>query len=68
MTRKLTIQDCRDAGFCISPGVKEACAAHGINFRQLVREGVPLEQVENIEEISVQRAVAIANKRIDSHG
>jgi hypothetical protein len=68
MSRKLTIQDCRDAGFCISPGVKEACREHGVDFRQLIRSGVPLEQVEHIDDISVQRAVAIAIRRSENDG
>ena len=68
MSRKLTIQDCRDAGFCINPGVKAACKTHGVDFRQLVREGVPLEQVENINDVSVQRAVQIAITRSEKNG
>jgi len=68
VTRLLTIQDCRDAGFCINPGVKEACKLHGVDFRQLVREGVPLESVENIDDVSVQRAVSIAKARIEKNG
>jgi hypothetical protein len=68
MTGKLTINDCRAAGFCINPGVKTACKTHGVDFRQLIREGVPLEQVENIQDISVQRAVEIAKKRISEDG
>ena len=68
MSRKLTIQDCRDAGFCINPGVKDACKLHGVDFRQLVREGVPLEQVENINDVSVQRAVQIAITRSEKNG
>jgi hypothetical protein len=68
MSGRLTIQDCRDAGFCINPGVKAACKLHGIDFRQLVKEGVPLEQVENLNDINVQRAVGIAKNRIEKNG
>lgn len=68
MTDRLTIQDCRAAGFCINPGVKTACKIHDIDFRQLVRVGVPLTAVENINDLSVKRAVAIAKKRIENNG
>ena len=68
MTRKLTIQDCRDAGFCIHPGVKEACRKYNIDFRKLVKEGIPLEQVENLPDANVKRAVGIAEKRIKKNG
>lgn len=68
MTEKLTIQDCRDAGFCINPGVKDACKLHGVDFRKLVQQGVPLTEVENINDLSVRRAVAIARRRIEKNG
>lgn len=68
MTDKLTIQDCRDAGFCIHPGVKKACETYGINFRLLVKAGIPLAEVESLPDANVVRAVSIAKKRIARDG
>jgi len=68
MTDKLTIQDCRDAGFCIHPGVKKACETYNINFRLLVKVGIPLSEVENLPDANVMRAVGIARKRIERDG
>lgn len=62
-TQKVTIHDCRKAGFCVS-GVKTACNSLGLDFKTLVREGLPLEEIELIEDVNVQRAVQVAKERI----
>lgn len=67
MVDRLTIQDCRDVGFCINPGVKSACATHGIDFRQFVKEGIPLSELEHLDDINVRRAVARAKERIEKN-
>ncbi len=67
MTDRLTVQDCRDAGYCVT-GLRAACERHNQNFRQLFKEGLPLENLENIDDLSVKRAVGIARRRIERHG
>ena len=68
MTDKLTIHDCRRAGFCIRAGVKPACEALGFDFRTFVREGIPLSEFESIKDVNVQRAVMFAKERIEKDG
>jgi len=68
MTDKLTIQDCRDVGFCIFPGVKAACAKHNIDFRDFVKNGTPLTELEGLDDANVKRAVERAKERIASGG
>lgn len=68
MTDKLTVQDCRDVGFCIFPGVKAACAKHDIDFRSFVKHGVPLTELADLNDANVKRAVERARERIASGG
>lgn len=67
MTDRLTINDCREAGYCVS-GVRRACESFGVDFRTLVKEGVPLSKLESIEDANLQRAIAVARKRIETDG
>lgn len=64
MTDKLTIQDCRDIGFCIQKGVKPKCAALGVDFRIFARDGLDLEQARAFGDGQIDLAVAQAEKRI----
>lgn len=64
MTDKVTIADCRAAGFCIRQGVKPKCDALGLDFRQLVKDGLPLSEIKPINDSQVQRIVGIAEARI----
>lgn len=66
MIDKLTVQDCRDVGFCVS-GVKRACGVHAQDFKHMVRHGLPLVEMEKLEDINVRRACIKARERID-HG
>jgi len=63
VTDKLTIHDCRKVGFCIK-GVKRACVVHGQDFKTLVREGLPLSEMDKLDDISVKRACDKARERI----
>lgn len=68
MSGRLTVADVRAAGFCLS-GVRRQCAVLGVDFRQFVREGVPLEVAAAVDDALVQKAVEIARKREEgSHG
>lgn len=68
MTDKITIQDCRAAGYCINPGVKKVCEEHGIDFRSFVRNGLDIEVAETYDSAFIQRVIGFAKKRIAEHG
>lgn len=57
----ITINHCRKAGWCVS-GVRRFCAQNNLDFRRLVREGVPVEEVEGIDCALIAKAVEIAKK------
>lgn len=63
MTGKLTIQDIRHAGFCVKGSILHARRL-GLDDRKLVREGLPLSEVDGIDDLNVQRCIAVAKGRI----
>ena len=67
MSGLVTIDDCRAAGYCVS-GVRRHCAAIGIDFRELVKVGIPLDIAEKIEDAAVRRIVLKAKERLTKDG
>ena len=61
MSDRVTIQHVRRAGWCMS-GVRPYCQRVGIDFRRLVREGIPISEVEGVDDHMIQTAVEIAKK------
>lgn len=59
MSDRVTIHHCRKAGFCLT-GVRRHCATVGLDFRQLVKEGLPVADLENINDAAIMRCVEIA--------
>lgn len=62
MSDRLTVNDARRAGFCVS-GIKRKCEALGVNFRAFVRNGLPVEEAEKFNDGSIQKAIEIAKAR-----
>lgn len=58
----LTIRDCRSCGFCVK-GVKIKCPELGIDFKRLVKEGIPVSELEQIEDHHLQVALEKARER-----
>lgn len=61
MSDLVTIHHCRKAGLCVS-GVRRHCALIGVDFRRLVKDGIPLAEVEDMEDAMVQRIISIARQ------
>ena len=49
-------------------GARRHCTTLGLDFRKLVREGLPLSDMEAIRDGNVQRSVAVAKERIAANG
>ncbi len=67
MTDKITIGDCRAAGYCVK-GVRNHCDLLGLDFRKLVKEGLLISDVEHINDSAVQRSLEKARERISKRG
>ena len=46
----ITAADIKSAGYCLHIGARRWCAAHGIDFRRLMREGIPVADVAHIDD------------------
>lgn len=62
MSHRVEIRDVRAAGLCLS-GTRRHCAAVGLDFRRLVKEGLPMEEVAHLDDALVQRVVSAARER-----
>jgi len=59
---RVTVDDYRAAGLC-SSGVRRACTTFGIDFRRLVREGIPIVEIEHIDDANLQNVITKAKER-----
>ena len=59
---KATIQDAVDIGFC-AKGVRKWFTASGLDFRDFVRHGIPVEQLEATGDARALAVAAQARKR-----
>ena len=55
----VTIQHCRDEGFCVS-GIRDWFAAHDLDFRGFVRNGIAAEDLLATGDDLARRVVARA--------
>jgi hypothetical protein len=67
MTGNLTINDCRAAGYCVT-GIRDHCVLLGFDFRRLVREGIPLEDLAGLDDQIVRKCVEKATEREAENG
>ncbi len=47
-------------GVLCADGIRDWCARHDVDLRQLAEEGLPIAQAEAIDDAFAQRVVAIA--------
>ena len=63
----ITVQDIRALGigekYCVR-GCRLMCYKHGISFQTLIKQGIPIKDIEHIEDIMVLKIIEIAKERI----
>lgn len=59
---RMTLADCREAGYC-GRGVREKFDLLGLDFRRLVKEGIPVEELRHIDDAQIQRLVDMIDGR-----
>ncbi len=59
---KVTVADIRQAGFCVS-GIKQFCQQHNIDFRELIKDGIDITELEHIDDIMVKQVIEQAIER-----
>ncbi len=50
------------AGVLCAPGIREWCRQRGVDLHQLATEGLPIAQVDAIDDAYAQRAAALARE------
>jgi len=49
-------------GVLCAEGIRAWCARHGVDYHALIREGMPIEQAEAIDDAFARRVCAIARE------
>lgn len=63
MTGRVYARDALKAGFCRG-GIKLKCEMHGIDFQSFRKNGLPIEEVEAVDDVQLKRTVEAAKARI----
>lgn len=58
---RITIDDIRKAGHCVR-GIKEVCEAHGVDFKDFVRNGMPIDRARRIDNAFLRRVISIVER------
>lgn len=53
---RITVQHCRELGYCLR-GVRQFCDQGGIDFRDFVKNGFPLEKAREMNDGRVNRLI-----------
>ena len=61
---KVELKHLRQLGFC-RKGARKVCAAIGVDWNQLRTIGIPLTQLEPINDVSVQQLVTLVKDQAD---
>lgn len=59
----LTMQDLRRAGHCAN-GIRLFFAQHNLDLGKLVREGIPTEELEHIDDVNLQEVIREIKKEV----
>lgn len=60
---RLTMADLRSAGHC-ARGIRQFFDKHGLDVAQLVREGVPEDELAHIDDANLKQALGVARARV----
>lgn len=55
---RVTIYDVNRAGYCVK-GIRDWCRQQGIPFRDFVKNGIPISEVEKMDDAIVQDVLRV---------
>ena len=61
LNKRITIHDCRAMGFCL-PGSKQLIESMGLNFKQILKTGMSVEEALLLDNALVNRIIAQVTK------
>jgi hypothetical protein len=56
----ITWQHVLAAGYCLHRGARQWCAANGVSFRVLMTDGIPIAEVEKLDDAMARRVIEVA--------
>ena len=59
---RVKAEDACSLGYCLR-GVKAFCKKHSLDYKKFVKEGLPIEEVEQINDVMVKRLVEFVRGR-----
>lgn len=59
----ITSRHCRAAGMCLTPGVRDFCRTHGIDYRAFINNGIDAEVLIKTGDVMALQVVAVARKQ-----
>lgn len=60
----LTVGDVQSSGYCVR-GTRRWCLNNGIDFKKFVREGLPIEELEHIDDEILRIVIAKKLEKLD---
>ena len=57
----IKIQHARTLGYCLK-GVKKVIEKHNLDWKMFVKEGLPEEQLKDIDDAMIKKAIELAKK------
>lgn len=60
----ITARDVANAGFCITPGLKEFLEIRGYDLKEFIRNGLPAETFRKFNDARTDRVVEKAMERV----
>ena len=64
MSDRVTLRDLRNLKYCMA-GSRIFCKLHGISVDRLIREGIPISEVEHIDDAMLKKIIEHARNRED---
>ena len=55
----ITMADIRKAKMC-GPGVKEFLTKHGVSWERFIKEGIPIQELEHIDDVMLRQVIKVA--------
>ena len=64
---RVTVKDIRASGHCVT-GLKDFCGKHGLSLEQLVREGIPVSDLDQIDDANLKLVLDKVKERESKNG
>lgn len=61
----VTSRHCRAAGMCLTPGVRDFCKLHNIDYRDFIKNGIDADVLINTGDAMAIQVVAIARNEAE---